>query len=120
MYFPQTMEETPLAAERRNFKRIRFDQPVQFQFKDPSCWGGCLSRDISEGGIRVNSSGFVPLHTELILRIQLAAERVVEGVAHVVWVAKLPWMDRYRLGLEFEPSDSLWEFRKEISRVIQS
>lgn len=120
MNSPQTMEETPQAAERRNFKRIRFDRPVRFQFKDPSCFGGCLSQDISAGGVRVNFNDFVPLWTELTLRIQLAGERIVECKGCVVWVAKLPFMDRYQIGLEFERGDSFWETRKAILQVIPS
>lgn len=120
MHFPKTMEELPQDVERRHSQRIRFDQPAQFQLKVTSTWEGCVSRDISGGGLQVYCNGFVPLRTALVLRIQLAAEEIVECMARVVWASKLPWMDRYRLGLEFEPGDSFVKIRDKIFRVIQS
>lgn len=116
----QIPEENANTEEKRLFRRVSCSQPVHFQFKDPSRFGGCLSRDLSEGGIQINLNDFVPLGTELILQIQLAPEKAVECVGRVVWVRGLPLMDRYQAGLEFLQSGFLWDSRKEIRGLMQS
>ena len=113
-------EENANIEEKRLFRRVSCSQPVHFQFKDPAQFGGCLSRDLSEGGIQITSNDFVPLGSELVLQIQLATEKAVECVGRVVWVRGLPLMDRYQAGLEFLQSGFLWDSRKEIRGLVQS
>lgn len=60
-----------------------------------------MSCDLSEGGVRLAMNDFVPLGAELILQIHLAAEKVIDDVARVVWVRKIPSAERYEVGLEF-------------------
>lgn len=88
-------------SEKRVAKRVSFKEPVGFQFKDPSRFGGCLGCDLSETGVRINFSDFVPLGTELLIQLQLAEKKVVERIGKVVWVQKFPFMDRYQVGLQF-------------------
>lgn len=87
--------------ERRRFHRFRHAEAVHFQWKDPRYFGGCLSCDLSEGGIRFHSDDFIPLNTPLTLQIQLAGDRVADCMGHVVWVEKERFADRYQVGLEF-------------------
>ncbi len=113
-------EENANIEEKRLFRRVSCGQPVHFQSKDPAQFGGCLSRDLSEGGIQINLNDFIPLGTELNLQIQLAPERAVECVGRVVWVRGLPLMDRYQAGLEFLQGGFLWDSKKEIRGLVQS
>jgi hypothetical protein len=92
--------------ERRSFPRLRHAEAVQFQFKNPRYFGGCLSCDLSEGGARLRLNDFIPLNTQLILQIRLAAERVVDCVGRVVWVQKERYGDSYQVGLEFSDAPS--------------
>ena len=100
--------------EKRNFHRFHRAQPVRFQFKDPSRFGGSLSCDLSEGGIRVHLSDFIPLNTELTLSIQLADESIVECPCRVAWVEKNRFSDRYQAGLEFVEADSVLDSQRKI------
>ena len=100
--------------ERRSFHRFHRAQPVWFQLKDPSQFGGSLSCDLSEGGIRVHLRDFIPLNTELTLQIQLADESIVECPCRVAWVEKNRFNDRYQAGLEFVEADSILDSQRKI------
>ncbi len=88
--------------ERRQFSRIRLDEPVRYQLKDPTQFGGCLSCDIGAGGIRISVNDFIPLNTELALQVHLSSKRVVDRKGRVVWVEKFRFADRYQAGVEFD------------------
>lgn len=107
-------------SERRQFKRVRFAEPVQLQFKNPNKFGACLSCDLSEGGIRVNLEDFVPPETDFILHIPLGTEKVVDCLGKVAWIDKLPYSERYQAGLEFTGFDMLMDAKTQIRRFIQT
>ncbi|OGX08873.1 MAG: hypothetical protein A2Y03_10845 [Omnitrophica WOR_2 bacterium GWF2_38_59] len=88
--------------EKRSFQRVACRNVVKFKIKDSLESGGCLARDISDGGIKINLNEFVPLHSEVNLEVQLATQRIVDCVARIVWIEKMPFMDRYQAGLEFD------------------
>ena len=106
--------------EKRQFHRIHSAQPVRFQLKDPSQFGGCLSCDLSQGGIRVQFNDFVPLHTEMTLQIQLSDESIVECPCRVTWVEKNRFGDRYQAGLEFAEWESMQESQRKILGFLSS
>jgi len=104
----------PSAQDKRQFRRIRHSKPVQFQFKDPELFGGCISKDLSEGGLQVRLNQFVPLDSELTLVIHLADENIVECVGRVVWVEKSRFGESYDVGLMFSDDDSILINQKKI------
>ena len=106
--------------ERRQFHRVRRAQPVQFQLKDPSQYGGCLSCDLSQGGIRVQFNDFVPLKTEMTLQIQLSDESIVDCPCRVAWVEKSRFGDRYQVGLEFAQGESILDSQRKIHGFLFS
>lgn len=93
--------------EKRNFRRFCHTGPVQFQFKDPNRFGGWLSCNLSEGGIRVYLNDFIPLNTELTLQVRLADETIMDCTGRVVWVEKNRFGDNYQAGLEFTDSKAV-------------
>lgn len=101
-------------TERRHFHRFRHVKPVQFRFKDPGKFGGCLSYDLSEGGIRVHLNDFVPLHTELTIQVQLADESIVKCASHIAWVEKNRFGEYYQAGLEFAKDGSARDSQRKI------
>lgn len=107
------------AAEKRRYRRIQLRQPVQFQSTNCALEGGALSGDLSEGGVRVDMYEFVPLNTELTLRIRLAMERVIEYVGRVVWVRKFPFADRYQVGLEFSGEKTFLTAKRQLHDLIE-
>ncbi|MDO8581168.1 MAG: PilZ domain-containing protein [Candidatus Omnitrophota bacterium] len=99
------MGESVESSDRRNNQRINFREPVQYQGKDLCFFGGTLSYDLSEGGIRLSLPDFIPLDTEIFLKIPLDREKVVDRTGRVVWVQKVLSMDRYQAGIRFERLD---------------
>ena len=106
-------------SEKRHAKRVDFKEPIGFQFKDPTQFGGCLGCDLSESGLRVNFSDFVPLGTELLIQLTLAGKRVVERMGKVVWVQKFPFMDRYQVGLQFLNDRPISGSQQEIKNFVE-
>lgn len=113
-------EERRNASERRVFPRVTFDTPVEFRARGTALSGGCLSRDISQGGIRVNLNTFVPLNAELDIQIQLGSEKVAAGGGRVAWIRKVPFSERYQAGLKFLEDAVSANARNEIGHFIES
>jgi len=97
--------EWPNTLDKRQFHRMAHSEPVQYQFKDPSRFGGCVSKDLSGGGVRILLNDFVPLNTELSLKIQLDDKGVVECIGRVVWVEKSRFGETYQAGLDFSQDE---------------
>jgi len=90
--------------ERRVFPRARFSEAVHFEDPHDAIYGGSLSQDVSEGGIRIRINDFLPLGSELMLQIAISAGRVVECVGRVVWIEKIPYGENYQAGVAFDDS----------------
>ncbi len=106
-------------AEKRRYRRIQLRHPVQFQSQNATLAGGSLSCDLSEGGARVDTYDFLPLGTELTLQIRLAVEKIVEYVGRVVWVRKIPFADRYQVGLEFSGDKTFLAAKRQLHEFIE-
>ena len=104
--------------ERRTSRRFNLHEPVQFQFIEAGPFIGGMSRDISETGIRIRLNDFVPLGTELVLRIQIAAQRTIECVGRIIWVQKLPHMENYQAGVHFVGIDSSYNLKQTIPQYF--
>ncbi len=92
-------------SDKRNFHRACRSQPVRFQFPDPRKFGNCLSKDLSEGGVRIRLTDFISVNTKLALKIRLAGEDTIHCTGCVVWVEKDRYGDGYQAGLEFSRND---------------
>jgi hypothetical protein len=115
---PYLSEE--IQVEKRKFSRIDFREPVHYQFPAPNKYGGCLSQDLSEGGIRINLSEFVALNTEITLEMRMKNLPVPLTMSgRVVWVSKIPHAERYQVGIAFDPAHSLPTSQEELRRYFQ-
>jgi len=111
--------EENVQAEKRKSRRARYTEPVSFQLKDPHHFGGCLGRDLSEGGIRVDFNEFIPLNTEMVLQLKLGSiSKVVDVTGRVAWLQRVPYSDRYAVGLQFTKADPV--SHEEIRRYIDT
>ena len=106
-------------VEKRRHRRIGLRQSIQFQAQNSVLEGGSLSCDLSESGVRVDVYEFLPLGTELTLRIRLAVEKIVEYVGRVVWVRKYPFADRYQAGLEFSGDKTFLVAKRQLHEFIE-
>jgi c-di-GMP-binding flagellar brake protein YcgR len=93
-------------SERRRFPRADFREPVSFRFSGAPESGGCLGKDISEGGLRINFENFVRPHTPMAFEFRLTqGSQVMLIQGHVAWSHRVPSSDRYQLGVEFVTKD---------------
>jgi len=102
------------ADEQRIFQRFRHREPVQYRLEDLGILDGCVANDLSESGIRIRLSAFIPFNTELTLKIRLADENIVECAARVVWIEKTRFGDYHQAGLEFLGGKSVLDHQKRI------
>ena len=107
------MEESK-SEDKRQFRRMIHSEPVQYQFNDPSRFGGCVSKDLSGGGVRILLNDFIPLNTELSLKIRLAGDSIIECIGRVVWVEKSRFEETYQTGLDFSQDESSSSNQKKI------
>lgn len=115
---PDQIDYTMSMVERRVFRRVEFREAVEIQGRDMGLGQGGLAADLSEGGLRVNLFEFVPLDAELAVYIRISPEQIVEQTGRVVWVKKMPFADRYQLGLEFVAGNTPLESREAIHRFV--
>ena len=106
-YVAMLIEEN-IHLEKRRYRRVRFSEPVGFHLKTPNNFGGCLARDLSEGGIQLTLNEFVPLNSEITLQLKLSRfPKVVDVTGRVAWLQRVPYSDRYAVGLEFAKNETL-------------
>ena len=107
--------------EKRKFRRVDFREPINYQFSAGKDFGGCLSCDLSKGGIRVSFNGFIPLGTEVTINIKLPqAPGFINIRGKVAWVRQLPFSDRYQVGLKFEESNVSLKAKENIAGYVKT
>ncbi len=111
------IEETNM--EKRQFRRQAFREAVRFESKELAEQRGCLSCDLSENGLKVNTDSFVPLNAKMLLQLRLdPIERIIDLTGRVAWLQQIPYSERYYIGVEFLGTDPI--IKEEIRRHINS
>ncbi|KPK97354.1 MAG: hypothetical protein AMJ95_09365 [Omnitrophica WOR_2 bacterium SM23_72] len=105
--------------ERRRYPRINDCLRVNYQIANDIPHANCVTRDISEGGVRLNLYQKVSTGTILKLGIDLRDHaELAWAIGRVVWTKETPAKDYpYEAGIEFyffSPS-----FRSRIQNHIQ-
>lgn len=104
--------------ERRISKRITFKESVRYELKDPAYFRGCVAYDLSETGVRLRLTEFLPINTEVVLNIQLKDGSTLEYIGRIAWISQIPFMDHYQAGIEFSNPNSAVESRKKMRQLI--
>lgn len=106
-------------VEKRRFKRARLDTALRYRFKQSNEFGSTLTYDISEGGAKFIFDKFVPLNTDFVLEFALGNfSGMVNAVGKVVWAKRVPYSERYQLGVEFREIQQ--QHKKDISDYVKS
>lgn len=84
--------------EKRADTRFRASLPVQYRYLTKI--NNALTHDLSENGLSFTTSDFIPVNTQLFVAIFTKEEPLRAG-SRVVWVQKVPFSDRYNVGLKF-------------------
>ncbi|MFH0754751.1 MAG: PilZ domain-containing protein [Candidatus Omnitrophota bacterium] len=107
------------SVDTRRYRRVTFKRSVKVSRLSRDVFDGNLSQDISQGGLRIFSTDFLPLHTLVTVRVQLRDEaRVLEFPAKVVWVRVQPLSENFQIGLEF--LDDQLRPNEEVARFVKS
>lgn len=104
--------------ERRKFTRENIHAPVQYEHKAATYFGSTMTRDISEGGIRIVLDNFLPHNTELKFKINLKEmPMVINTLGSIVWSQHLPHSNRYQFGVEFDEIDE--NYRRNLHEYLR-
>ncbi len=95
---------------RRLAPRFSFNEPVGYQ-RGGGIPEGSIAEDISQTGLKLSVSEFIPLNTTLELQIQLPGqEQLVCAHTKVVWVKEIPHRDdAWEIGLHLISGESFSE-----------
>ncbi|HQP91216.1 MAG TPA: PilZ domain-containing protein [Candidatus Omnitrophota bacterium] len=94
--------------ERRQFKRIKCNSPIEYKFFNSNRFQQTVTCDISEGGVSFIIDGFIPNGTHLYFQAHLKNRpQDLYGIAKVCWCSKEPYNEKYRVGLEFTEVGSI-------------
>jgi hypothetical protein len=116
-----------VSEDKRRFSRLEFREPVKYQVRNPAhlqssrlgSFGGLLSCDLSEGGIRFRIDDFIPLSTELSLEFDVPGNEHVALDGQVAWISQLPHSDQYIFGLRFIDSLENMKSHRVLKEYIQ-
>jgi PilZ domain len=131
--YEETMEKPFSGIDRRKYRRIFIDLPLEYRDRDDSCLRGAIVVNASEGGCLIESPRDVPVGTELSVtvlypkRFELANFKVT---AKIVW-KELYWKEDlkrerssegYKYGLEFIDilDEDRWKLNLLLSKRFES
>lgn len=101
----------------RRFIRTRYNQPVHLKTALGGEALGAAGCDLSQGGIKLYVSEFIPVGTELGIELQFGPQHQVTEICGIVrWISEMPGGDRYQIGLEF--FESALQQRKRIAQHV--
>ena len=113
------MDNMSRNMEGRRFTRIPFKRAVRFSMGNSQRSDSHIAQDLSQGGLRMLSSEFIPVQSLVSIQIQLKdREKVMDVQGRVVWVRYNPMTETYQMGLEF--ADNAAFQRAMISEFIRS
>ena len=106
--------------ERRRYVRIPENSQITYRVLPDIKTKGFLTKDISQGGIRFLIHEFMPVNSNL--QIRLALQKIsfsFEAFVKVIWIKKEARGERYEIGVEFmnipkQASDHLIDYIKTV------
>jgi c-di-GMP-binding flagellar brake protein YcgR len=90
--------------EKRRFPRLDCSMPVQYKRigSDDEDFSQTLTRDISEGGIRMIVEEYVPINSRITLIASFPFKnKKVKAFSKIVWSKRHSVQTSYELGVEF-------------------
>ncbi|QAT17443.1 hypothetical protein BU251_06805 [Candidatus Velamenicoccus archaeovorus] len=104
--------------ERRRFRRLKVNCPVEYRFFNGNRYSQSITCDISEGGVSFLVDGPIDIGSHIYFHARLKNKpQELYGIARVQWSAQEPYSEKYKVGLEFVETGSI--LRPDISSFIQ-
>jgi c-di-GMP-binding flagellar brake protein YcgR len=91
--------------EKRRFPRVLLDKGVNYSVEGSNEVNNGISRDISNGGLRLLLFKFVPKDKKITMELQLN-EDFIKTSGIVVWNRELSFSGRYEIGIKFSVKES--------------
>ncbi|MCF7870138.1 MAG: PilZ domain-containing protein [Candidatus Omnitrophica bacterium] len=85
---------------KRKYFRYQLAFPVEYQQMSLLRYSHTVTKDLSLGGVKIISDGFVPKGSTLKLKLNLI-KRVFNFKTRIAWCNRERFSDRYYLGCEF-------------------
>jgi len=95
--------------EKRINKRINLSLPINYESLEieKKEIDSAISKDISEGGLRLLFHKFYPPKTKFLLKIKLEGiDKIIETMAEIAWSFNAQFSNNYYSGLRFLEMDS--------------
>jgi Tfp pilus assembly protein PilZ len=90
-----------MSREQRRFRREKIFAEVYYQDEKNLLDGGCLAKDISEGGVCIKIKQFFPVGSILELQFKLPLTPEIFHVkGRIMWINKTPFNELWEVGLE--------------------
>jgi hypothetical protein len=86
--------------EKRHFARVPCRLPVKYHLRGRAAFSNVLSDDISINGISFSNDKFIAPNTYVGFEISIFST-MLTPIGRVVWVNRLAYTPRYRVGVEF-------------------
>ena len=112
-------EEPQKKTDLRQVPRRQFREPVQLYTKARRQAGYCLGYDISKKGLRITVEDFIPLNSEVMVKLTLPNGKTAELLGLVIWVNQLPHSERYQVGLKFTDDELSATARQEFQQYFK-
>lgn len=109
------MDYMPCEEKRRAF-RLKRNLPIHCELRSEGKYVNTLTRDISEGGVKIITDSFIPRLSRMTLCINMADGKLIETNGEVKWMNRIPYSYRYRLGLEFRDIDA--KVKSDIAKYV--
>jgi hypothetical protein len=101
--------------ERRRFRRLKINCPVEYRFFNGSRYNQSVTCDIGEGGVSFLVDGPIDIGSHIYFHAKLKNRpQEFYGIARVQWSAQEPYSEKFKVGLEFVETGSI--LRSDISR----
>jgi c-di-GMP-binding flagellar brake protein YcgR len=90
-------------TDGRRFMRVPFKRAVRFSaYNGGERFDSHIAQDLSQGGLRMLSSEFMPVNSLVSIQIQLKdREKIMDVEGRVKWVRYNPMTETYQMGVEF-------------------
>jgi c-di-GMP-binding flagellar brake protein YcgR len=89
--------------EKRLFKRLKIHLPVTFRALTAQRHSEeTTTKDISSTGLRMNLDIFFPPETPFSIKVHFPEiNKIIEGMAKIVWCQRISLSEQYQAGLRF-------------------
>ncbi len=111
------MQETPW-QEKRRLSRIRGNLPLRYELRPEGKYGNTVTKDVSEGGLRIVLDHYIPKLSQMLLQLNLSSAKIVDLTGNVTWSQRIPNSYRYESGIKFTNINS--QTRKEIEEYVST